>query len=69
MYKESLHKMPWGIIFFIAGIVLLFNTGWFAGAGLVGFILLIFGAFSVLVQLAVVGLFAAVGKRSTRRRW
>ncbi len=45
-------SIPWSILFLVGGIVLLNNTVWFAGANLIGWILVI----SAGVLLGITGL-------------
>ncbi len=52
--------MPWAIIFIVAGIILLLNSGWFSGAALVGGILLGWGVF-IFVIVAILFLLALSG--------
>lgn len=64
--------MPIALLLLIAGIVLIKNAGWFAGAHLVGVILAVAGGLGLAVTLLillialVVGAGAAAG--STRKR-
>jgi uncharacterized membrane protein len=47
-------KIPWGMVFLIAGIVLLNNTTWFTGASQVGTVLLVFGIISLVFWLFLI---------------